>query len=111
MRDKIQVFLHCNSKKILVFLIVLFSPLSLLAAGSQVPSIGPVRIEFIIFALILAGVAIFSKHTFWVAVIGLTVLLAFKFIFDPGFNMIEHLFGTNSFGRQIMDKSLRQGEL
>ena len=110
MRNTIQAFLHGNSKKILVFLIVLFSPLSLLAAGNQVPSIGPVRIEFIIFALILAGVAIFSKHTFWVAVIGLTVLLAFKFIFDPGFNMIEHLFGTNSFGQQIMDKSLRQGE-
>jgi Na+/H+ antiporter NhaD and related arsenite permeases len=110
MKNSIHSFLRSTSKKIIIFLFILFSPLSLLAAGSQVPSIGPVRIEFIIFALILAGVAIFSKHTFWVAVIGLTVLLAFKFIFDPGFNMIEHLFGTNSFGRQIMDKSLRQGE-
>jgi Na+/H+ antiporter NhaD/arsenite permease-like protein len=110
MRQIIHAFLRSNSKKIVIFLFILFSPLSLLAAGSQVPSIGPVRIEFIIFALILACVAVFHKHTFWVAVIGLSVLLAFKFIFDPGFHMIEHLFGTTPFGLQIMDKSLRQGE-
>jgi Na+/H+ antiporter NhaD/arsenite permease-like protein len=110
MKNIICTFLHSNSKKILVFLIILFTPLSLMAAGSQVPSIGPVRVEFIIFALILACVAIFHKHTFWVAVIGLSVLLVFKFAFDPGFHMIKHLFGTTPFGQQIMDKSLRQGE-
>src|SRR5664280_3478055 len=110
MKNSIHSFIRTNSKKILVFLIILFTPLSLLAVGSHVPSIGPVRIEFIIFALILAGVAVFNKQTFWVAVIGLAILLAFKFIFDPGFHMIEHLFGTTPFGQQIMDKNLRQGE-
>jgi Na+/H+ antiporter NhaD/arsenite permease-like protein len=110
MKNSIHSFLKNNSRKILVFLFILFSPLSLMAAGSQVPSIGPVRIEFIIFALILTGVAIFNKQTFWVAVIGLTVLLVFKFSFDPGFHMIRHLFGTTPFGQQIMHKSLRQGE-
>jgi Na+/H+ antiporter NhaD/arsenite permease-like protein len=74
------------------------------------PSIGPVRIEFIIFGLILLGVALFHKQTFWVAVIGLCVLLVFKFIFDPGFNLLEHLFGTTPMAEQIMDKELRQGE-
>ena len=52
----------------------------------------------------------FHKHTFWVAVIGLAVLLTFKFIFDPAFNLGEHLFGTTPFGEQLMDKDLRQGE-
>lgn len=90
--------------------LVLFSPLCLFGAGGTVPSIGPVRVEFILFGLILLGVALFHKQTFWVAVIGLTVLLTFKLVFDPGFHLLEHLFGTTPFGDQIMDKGLRQGE-
>ncbi len=86
------------------------SPLSNLATGGSVPSIGPVRVEFILFGLILLGVALFHKHTFWVAVIGLVVLLTFKIVFDPGFHLTVHFFGHNPFGRQLMDKELRQGE-
>jgi len=86
---------------------ILFTPFYLFAAGGNAPSIGPVRIEFIIFGLILLGVALFHKQTFWVAVIGLCVLLVFKFIFDPGFNLLEHLFGTTPMGEQIIDKELR----
>jgi len=67
-----------NSKKLIILALVLLSPLSLFAAGNGVPSIGPVRVEFILFGLILLGVALFHKQTFWVAVIGLTVLLTFK---------------------------------
>jgi Na+/H+ antiporter NhaD/arsenite permease-like protein len=52
----------------------------------------------------------FHKHTFWVAVIGLAVLLTFKLTLDPGFHLFEHFFGTTSFGDQLMDKGLRQGE-
>ena len=70
-----------------------------MAADGSVPKIGPVRVEFIIFGLILLGVALFHNQTFWVAVIGLTVLLIFKLIFDPGFHLFEHLFGENSIGR------------
>jgi len=99
-----------NAKKILLFTLVLFSPLCLFAAGGPVPSIGPIRVEFIIFGLILLGVALFHKQTFWVAVIGLTVLLTFKLAFDPGFHLLEHLFGTTPMSEQIMDKGLRQGE-
>jgi Na+/H+ antiporter NhaD/arsenite permease-like protein len=93
-----------------MILAVLIFPVSLFAAGTSVPAIGPVRLEFIIFGLILLGVAIFHKQTFWVAVIGLAVLLTFKLLFDPGFHFMEHLFGTTPFGQQLMDKSLRQGE-
>jgi Na+/H+ antiporter NhaD/arsenite permease-like protein len=99
-----------NSKKLFFILLIMLSPLTLLAAGSPVPSIGPVRIEFIIFGLILLGVALFHKQTFWVAVTGLTVLLIFKLVFDPGFHLFEHFFGTTPFGEQLMDKELRQGE-
>ena len=99
-----------NFKRFLILAVVLITPVNLLAAGGTVPSIGPVRVEFIIFGLILLGVALFHKQTFWVAVIGLTVLMTFKLLFDPGFHLLEHLFGTTPIGEQLMDKELRQGE-
>ena len=99
-----------NGKKIFLLLLIMLSPLCLFASGGEVPSIGPVRLEFIIFGFILMGVALFHKQTFWVAVSGLTVLLIFKFIFDPGFHLGEHMFGTTPFSEQLMDKELRQGE-
>jgi len=99
-----------SGRRLLLLVVILLSPFYLFAAGGEVPSIGPVRIEFIIFGFILLGVALFHKQTFWVAVIGLSVLLTFKLIFDPGFHLFEHFFGTTPFGEQIMDKELRQGE-
>ena len=103
-------FMLKNAKRILLLTTILFSPFYLFGAGVDAPSIGPVRIEFIIFGLILFGVALFHRQTFQVAIIGLSVLLLFKFIFDPAFNLTEHVFGTASMGEQIMDKELRQGE-
>jgi Na+/H+ antiporter NhaD/arsenite permease-like protein len=99
-----------NSKKFFLFILILSVPMVAAAADGKVPSIGPVRLEFIIFGLILAGVALFHKQTFRVAVIGLSVLLIFKFAFDPGFNIVKHLFGTTPMADQLMDKNLRQGE-
>ena len=111
MKNSITALLRSTSKRLFIIsALLLFSPLSLLAAGSPVPSIGPVRVEFIIFGFILLGVALFHKQTFWVAVIGLTVLLTFKLIFDPGFHPADHFFGTTPFGEQLMNKYLRQGE-
>jgi len=103
-------FLLKNFKKFFILAAVLLVPVTSFAASGEVPSVGPIRVEFIIFGLILLGVALFHKQTFWVAVIGLTVLLTFKLIFDPGFNLLEHLFGTTPMGEQLMDKELRQGE-
>ena len=79
-------------------------------ASAQPLSIGPIRIEFIIFGLLLLGVALFHKQTFWVAVTGLTVLLTFKLVFDPGFHFMEHFFGENPILEQLIDKEMRQGE-
>jgi Na+/H+ antiporter NhaD/arsenite permease-like protein len=97
-------------KKLSMILALLLSPVLLLASDGKIPSLGPIRLEFIIFALILIGVALFHKQTFKVAVSGVTILILFKLVFDSQFNMLDHIFGTNSFGAQIMDKSLRQGE-
>lgn len=99
-----------NSKKLFFLTILILSPLFLFASSGTVPSVGPIRVEFIIFGLILLGVALFHKQTFWVAVTGLTVLLTFKLVFDPGFHLTEHLIGETAMGEQIMDKALRQGE-
>ena len=110
MTPLIKAFLIKNGKRLLLMAFILVAPVYLFAAGGEMPSIGPVRVEFIIFGLILLGVALFHKQTLWVAVIGLTVLLTFKLIVDPGFNLLEHFFGTTPMGEQIMDKDLRQGE-
>jgi len=110
MKTTAMAFLQGNTKRISLLLILLLFPAAIFASDGSVPTIGPIRLEFIIFGMILLGVALFHKQTFWVAVIGLTVLLAFKFIFDPAFHLGEHMFGTTPFGEQIMDKDLRQGE-
>jgi Na+/H+ antiporter NhaD/arsenite permease-like protein len=99
-----------NSKRILMLFAFLILPLSIFAADGSVPKIGPVRVEFIIFGLILLGVALFHKQTFWVAVTGLAVLLTFKIVFDPAFHLVDHLFGYVPMADQIMDKSMREGE-
>ena len=98
------------SKKLIIAILVLLFPFSLFAAGNSMPMAGPVRLEFIIFGLILLGVALFHHQTFWVALIGLTVLLIFKLILDPGFHLGEHLFGELPLSEQFLDKHLRQGE-
>ena len=98
------------SKRIFLLFILLIVPLMASASAGKVPSVGPVRVEFIIFGLILFGVALLHKQTFWVAITGLTVLLIFKFAFDPGFHFMEHVFGQNSMHEQLMNKDLRQGE-
>ena len=110
MKNLIMAFLQGNTKRLSLLFIILLCPVAIFASDGTVPMIGPIRVEFIIFGLILLGVALFHKQTFWVAVIGLAVLLAFKFIFDPAFHLGEHMFGTTPFGEQIMDKDLRQGE-
>jgi Na+/H+ antiporter NhaD/arsenite permease-like protein len=106
----LHFFLSKNGKKLFLLLLILLSPVSLLAAVHGAPSIGPVRIEFIIFGFVLLGVALFHKHTFWVAVTGLTILLIFKLLLVPGFHLGQHLFGTTPFVEQLVHKNLRQGE-
>jgi Na+/H+ antiporter NhaD/arsenite permease-like protein len=110
MTDRIFRLLQLFSKKTILLIFILVVPALASASSGSVPSVGPIRVEFIIFGLILLGVALFHNQTFRVALIGVTVLLIFKLIFDPGFHLIEHVFGQTSMLDQLMDKSLRQGE-
>ncbi len=110
MKSLLKYATAANGKKLFFMLLTVSLPSSLFASRGVVPAIGPIRAEFIIFGLILLGVAVFHKHTFWVAVTGLTVLFMFKLVFDPGFHIMEHFFGSTPFGEQLMNKELRQGE-
>ncbi len=78
--------------------------------GQIIPLIFGIRPEFLLFGLTLLGVALFHRYTMIVALIGLCSILVFKFIFDSGFNLSEHLFGHVSFLDQILHKDLRVGE-
>jgi Na+/H+ antiporter NhaD/arsenite permease-like protein len=51
------------------------------AAAPDLPSIGPVPIDFILFGLTLLGVALFHHHTLRVALIGLATIAAYKVAF------------------------------
>ena len=53
------------------------------ASLPEPPAVGPVPIDFILFALTLIGVALFHHHTLKVAVIGLAVITLFKILFSP----------------------------
>jgi Na+/H+ antiporter NhaD/arsenite permease-like protein len=83
--------------------------------GSGGTSLFGIPVEFFLFALILIGVAVFHKQTFWVAMGGLIVILSYKLIFDQNFHVFEHFFGSNSVSDQLFGKDadgewLRQGE-
>lgn len=67
---------------------------SVVESSSAIPSIGPIRIEFILFAITLIGVALFHKKTMYVVLTGLVAVLIFKFAFDPQFNLAHHIMGS-----------------
>lgn len=83
-----------ETKIFLMLLMFVLLPVFLHAQGSSIPSVGPVRVEFILFGLTLVGVALFHRHTMYVALTGLVVIMAFKLIFDQGFNTYEHFLGV-----------------
>jgi len=53
------------------------------AALAESPAIGPVPVDFLLFALTLLGVALFHRHTLRVAVTGLAVITVWKVLFSP----------------------------
>jgi Na+/H+ antiporter NhaD/arsenite permease-like protein len=59
--------------------------------------LGPVPVDFILFALVLLGIALFHRHTLQVAVTGLVVITVYKLAFTgfaqgPGFAGLVGLF-------------------
>jgi Na+/H+ antiporter NhaD/arsenite permease-like protein len=81
-------------KRIFTIICVIFISLILKASGSiTAPVIAGIRIEFILFALTLIGVAIFHSKTMYVAITGLILVVIVKYLFTPGFSLIHHVFG------------------
>ncbi|MFI4903723.1 MAG: hypothetical protein ACHP91_09930, partial [Burkholderiales bacterium] len=58
-------------------------PVAAHAANLGIPAIGPVPVDFVLFALTLAGVALFHARTLEVAVSGLVVIVIWKLLFSP----------------------------
>jgi Na+/H+ antiporter NhaD/arsenite permease-like protein len=64
-------------------MLVLAFPSIAWATGFAGPAIGPVPIEFILFAIVLAGVGIFHHQTFKIAVTGAIVIALYKIVASP----------------------------
>ena len=98
-------------KKLSVLAITAFMPFMAMAHGhTDGPSIGPVRVEFILFGLTLVGVALFHHKTMQVALAGLAAIVIWELFVAKGFNIREHFFGTHNFIEQLIHKDQRQGE-
>jgi len=73
---------------------ILLPAFTFAAVPAAIPLILGVRLEFIIFALTLVGVAVFHHRTMFVALSGLAAILLLKYIFVPDYSFIEHIAGT-----------------
>ncbi|MCX6231749.1 MAG: citrate transporter [Bacteroidetes bacterium] len=88
-----------------LFLIPLLSVAQ--STANVIPSLAGIRIEFVLFALTLVGVAVFHNKTMYVALCGLFAILIFKFSFDGSFNLAEHIIGTKDTSSGLM---IKEGE-
>jgi Na+/H+ antiporter NhaD/arsenite permease-like protein len=73
--------------------LLMLSSFCFASENGAVPAVFGIRVEFIIFTLTLMGVAIFHRHTMYVALAGLAVVLLFKLFFVDGFSLMHHVFG------------------
>lgn len=78
----------------LLALLFLVPTLSFSATLTAVPMVFGIRLEFILFALTLVGVAVFHNKTMYVALAGLVAILLVKFMFATDFSIVEHLMGS-----------------
>ena len=58
-------------------------PIAAVAAPVEPPMVAGIPIDFILFALTLAGVALFHHHTLPIAVGGMLIITLFKILFSP----------------------------
>ncbi|HTF91134.1 MAG TPA: hypothetical protein VK843_22150 [Planctomycetota bacterium] len=65
--------------------------LAILSDAGSIPELVGIRVEFILFAATLLGVALFHHHTLKVALCGLAAILVFRFVFTD-FDLWAHLF-------------------
>jgi Na+/H+ antiporter NhaD/arsenite permease-like protein len=67
------------------------------SVGRDGPALFGIPVDFILFGLTLLGVALFHRHTLYVALTGLVIILAYKFLlvgfkYGPGFaGFVSHM--------------------
>jgi len=85
----------CNLVCALLFVAwIVFLPSDVFGAETHTaPVLLGIRTEFILFSLALAGVALFHRHTMYVALTALACIIAFKYLFIAGFSFFGHIFG------------------
>ena len=75
------------------FLLLIFPTNTFAFTTLAVPHVLGIRLEFIVFALTLVGVAIFHHKTMYVALTGLAGVLITKLVFDGDFSLMQHIVG------------------
>jgi len=92
------ILMHFNRKALIALItgaLMLLPVFTFAAVPASIPLIFGIRLEFIIFALTLVGVAVFHHKTMFVALTGLVAILLLKYIFIPDYSFIEHITGTH----------------
>ncbi|MFI4951548.1 MAG: citrate transporter [Burkholderiales bacterium] len=69
--------------RLLAVSILLLLPAAAWAAPVEPPAVAGIPIDFVLFAMTLAGVALFHRHTMPIAVGGMIVISLFKMVFSP----------------------------
>lgn len=72
---------------------LIFPAFAMAADSGTMLTLAGVRLEFILFAATLLGVALFHNYTMWVALSGLAAILASKYIFLNDFSFALHIVG------------------
>ncbi|MBA4368192.1 MAG: hypothetical protein C0403_11220, partial [Desulfobacterium sp.] len=75
------------------YFLMMLSSFCFASENGAVPAIFGIRFEFIIFTFTLLGVAIFHRHTMYVALAGLAAVLLFKLFYVDSFSLMHHILG------------------
>ena len=67
--------------------------ISFAAQSGQMLTLGGIRLEFILFAFTLLGVALFHHYTMFVSLAGLAAVVASKYAFLDDFSFVHHIMG------------------
>ncbi len=82
-----------NISSWLFLLSALLVPTLAFASDGNMLTIAGIRLEFVLFAATLLGVALFHNYTMWVSLTGLAAILISKYAFLNDFSFALHILG------------------
>lgn len=86
--------MNIKNKALITGAFMLLPVFTFAAVPAAIPLVFGIRLEFIIFAFTLVGVAVFHHKTMFVALGGLAALLILKYLFLPDYSFIDHISGS-----------------